>query len=112
MGEDEFGNVYYRCKNPYQGDPSSAERRWVIYDGVAEMSHVPPSWRGWLAHTHDIPPSEENYTPREWERRHLPNMTGTPQAYHPPGSTLESGKRPPASGDYVAWSPGEATRAG
>lgn len=114
VGEDEFGNVYYRCVNPYQGMPSTGpERRWVIYQGVAEMSHVPPSWRGWLAHTHDIPPSEESYTPREWELPPLPNLTGTPQAYRPPGSTLMSGRRPPATGDYVAWSPDEASnRAG
>jgi NADH:ubiquinone oxidoreductase subunit len=34
-------------------------------------------------------------------------MTGTPGAYRPPGSTLASGRRPKATGDYKAWSPGE-----
>ncbi len=64
VGQDEFGNVYYRAPNPYQGDPSSAERRWVIYNGEAELSRVPPAWRGWLAHTHDEAPSDAPYTPR------------------------------------------------
>ena len=30
------------------------------------------------------------------------NMTGTSQAYRPPGSILASGKRPKATGDYEA----------
>jgi hypothetical protein len=66
---------------------------------------VPPGWRGWLAHTYDIPPTEQTYTRREWEKPHVPNMTGTPHAYRPRGSTRAEGERPPATGDYVAWSP-------
>jgi NADH:ubiquinone oxidoreductase subunit len=27
-------------------------------------------------------------------------------AYRPPGSTLASGHRPPATGDYQPWTPG------
>ena len=42
------------------------------------------------------PPTEENYTPREWEKPHVPNMTGTPAAYRPAG--LDAGKRPPSQG--------------
>jgi NADH:ubiquinone oxidoreductase subunit len=34
-------------------------------------------------------------------------MTGTAEAYRPEGSTLASGKRPPATGDYEAWSPAD-----
>jgi NADH:ubiquinone oxidoreductase subunit len=33
------------------------------------------------------------------------NMTGTPQAYRPPGSILSTGKRPAATGDYKPWRP-------
>ena len=50
--------------------------------------------------------AEESYTPREWEKPHVPNMTGTPAAYRPSGSTLASGRRPKATGDYQPWSPG------
>jgi NADH:ubiquinone oxidoreductase subunit len=81
------------------------ERRWVIYNGVTEPSRVPPSWRSWLTYTHDVPPSEEHYVPRAWEKEPLANMTGTPYAYRPQGSTNASGERPPATGDYVPWTP-------
>jgi NADH:ubiquinone oxidoreductase subunit len=48
----------------------------------------------WLHHTVDVAPAEETYKPHEWEKPHLPNMTGTPAAYRPSGSTLASGRRP------------------
>jgi NADH:ubiquinone oxidoreductase subunit len=34
-------------------------------------------------------------------------MTGTARAYRPKGSMLAEGRRPPATGDYKAWTPGE-----
>lgn len=106
VGTDEFGNTYYRAMGPLIDPSTGPERRWVIYAGEAEPSRVPPSWRGWLAHTFDVPPSEGRYEPKEWQRGHLPNMTGTAQAYRPQGSGAASGRRPAATGDYVAWSPG------
>ena len=83
------------------------ERRWVIYNGYTEASSVPPSWHGWLHHTVDTPPTQENYKPRAWQKPHRPNMTGTPGALRPPGSTLAAGRRPKATGDYKAWNPGK-----
>jgi NADH:ubiquinone oxidoreductase subunit len=106
VGKDEQGNQYFRTRGG-KIDPSLGfERRWVIYNGYAEATKVPPSWHGWLHHTVDVPPTEEAYTPREWEKPHLPNMTGTPLAYRPSGSTLASGRRPAATGDYQPWTPG------
>ena len=106
VGQDEQGNRYFRTKGR-KIDPSLGfERRWVIYNGYAEATKVPPSWHGWLHHTVDLPPTEEAYTPHEWEKPHLPNMTGTPLAYRPSGSTLASGRRPKATGDYQPWTPG------
>jgi NADH:ubiquinone oxidoreductase subunit len=105
VGADEQGNRYYRTKGR-KIDPSLGfERRWVVYNGYAEATRVPPSWHGWLHHTVDVPPTEESYKPHEWEKPHIPNMTGTPAAYRPPGSTLASGHRPPATGDYQPWTP-------
>jgi NADH:ubiquinone oxidoreductase subunit len=107
VGTDEFGNRYYRAKG-HVIDPSvGPERRWVVYNGEADLSKVPPGWRGWLWHTVDVPPSEESYTPRKWEEAYVPNMTGTPYAYRPRGSILAEGQRPAATGDYVPWRPGE-----
>src|SRR6202165_2808192 len=60
---------------------SRSERRCVIYNGYAEATRVPPSWHGWMHHTVDVPPTEEAYTPREWEKPHLPNLTGAPLGY-------------------------------
>ena len=106
VGQDEQGNRYFRTKGG-KIDPSLGfERRWVVYNGYAEATRVPPSWHGWLHHTVDVAPTEETYKPHEWELPHVPNMTGTPAAYRPSGSTLASGRRPAATGDYQPWTPG------
>lgn len=107
VGEDEAGNRYYRTKGGAIDPTLGFERRWVIYNGVAEASVIPPSWHGWIHHTVDVPPSEENYQPHAWQKPHRPNMTGTPGAYRPSGSTLAQGRRPKATGDYKAWTPGD-----
>ena len=97
VGLDQFGNRYY--ENPRTG------RRWVIYNGPTEATATPPGWHGWLRHTVDIPPSAEAYTPRAWEREHVPNLTGTPYAYRPKGSILTPERRPEVTGDYEPWKP-------
>src|SRR5687767_5321462 len=89
VGQDEFGNRYYRSKTAAKIDPSMQdERRWVIYNGVADASAVSPGWVGWMRHTFVDPPTAETYVPRPWEMAHVPNMTGTPHAYRPKGSLL------------------------
>lgn len=97
MGEDQYGNVYYSSPND--------EKRWVVYNGTVEASRVPPGWFGWLNRTFDETPDEDGYVPREWEKAHVPNMTGTPYAYRPKGSLSSPGTRHTAAGDYEAWSP-------
>jgi NADH:ubiquinone oxidoreductase subunit len=106
VGTDEQGNIYYRTKGGKIDPTLGFERRWVVYNGLAEASRIPPSWHGWMHHTVDVPPTEDGYAPREWEKPHVPNMTGTPAAYRPSGSTLASGRRPAATGDYQPWTPG------
>lgn len=105
VGQDEFGNVYYRSNSP-KYYAFGRERRWVIYNGPAEGSAVPPGWNGWLHHTVDVPPTDESYKPRDWQKPHQPNLTGTPYAYRPKGSTIAGGARPSATGDYQPWTPG------
>jgi NADH:ubiquinone oxidoreductase subunit len=104
VGHDEQGNAYYR--KPGIDPALGFERRWVIYNGLSEASKTPPGWNGWLHHTVDVAPTEENYQPHPWEKPHMPNPTGTPAAIRPDGSTLRPGPRQPTSGDYEAWSPG------
>jgi NADH:ubiquinone oxidoreductase subunit len=107
VGEDAEGNRYYRTRGGKIDPTLDFERRWVVYNGYAEASRVGPDWHGWLHHTVDVPPTKENYQPREWQKPHQPNLTGTPLAYRPTGSTLASGRRPKATGDYQAWTPGQ-----
>jgi NADH:ubiquinone oxidoreductase subunit len=107
MGEDEFGNRYYRTRGGRIDPALGFERRWVIYNGLAEASRVPPSWYGWLHHTVDTPPAPGHGLARPWQKPHRPNLTGTPQAWRPRGSTLASGRRPRATGDYQPWTPDE-----
>jgi len=59
VGDDEFGNRYYRTRGGKIDPGLGFERRWVIYNGVAEASTVPPSWHGWLHHTVDVPPTKD-----------------------------------------------------
>ena len=97
VGEDDQGNTYYR-----NGDDS---RRWVIYRGESEASRVSPDWHGWLHGTYDAPPTEAPLPKQAWEKAHIPNLTGTAGAYHPPGSVLSPERRPRNANDYDAWSP-------
>ncbi len=101
VGTDEQGNRYYKSK-PNDRRPN---RRWVTYNGYAESSKIPPGWHGWMHHRTDVPPSEERYVAHPWEKPHLQNLTGTPEAYRPDGSLLNKGQRPRVTGDYDAWSP-------
>ena len=105
VGTDEFGNTYYRTRGGAIDPVVGFERRWVIYNGVAEASTIPPGWYGWMHHRTDTPPTEEAYQPRAWMKPHRPNPTGTPAAYRPKGSILSTGERPNATGDYRAWQP-------
>jgi NADH:ubiquinone oxidoreductase subunit len=107
MGSDPYGNRYYRLRNDKPsgrgGGRFSRERRWVIYKGEPEGSKVPSEWHAWLHHTVDeVPGAWPHYA---WEKPHEPNLTGTPLAYHPPGSVLRGGHRAHAAGDYEPWSP-------
>lgn len=102
VGTDGAGNRYYESKKGL--DPSGRRRRWVMYAGEVEASTIPPEWHAWLHYTTDEPLPDTGR--RAWQKPHVPNLTGTPLGYRPPGSDYLGGKRPPATGDYEAWTPG------
>lgn len=103
VGTDSSGNRYYRAK-PRKG--YKRDRRWVLYKGAPEASKVPPEWHGWLHHQTDVVPDGQAASFRRiWQKPHVPNMTGTDQAYRPPGHLLKGGQREKATGDYEAWKP-------
>ena len=95
VGEDDVGNVYYQT--------TGGVRRWVIFNGEAEASRVPPEWHGWLHHTYKLPPTEAPMPHKVWEKPHQMNLTGTAAAYVPAGSLKRA--KPVERQDYEAWSP-------
>jgi NADH:ubiquinone oxidoreductase subunit len=95
VGEDAQGNLYYRNADD--------TRRWVVYNGEVEATRVPNEWFGWLHRTWDETPAERLPPRKFWEQPSLPNLTGTPYAYAPPGSLLRAD--PPRRQDYEAWTP-------
>lgn len=102
VGEDEMGNRYFQERKT---SLDGRHRRWVLYKGYAEGSKVSPDWHGWMAHTFEHPPTTEPFSLKAWEKSHVPNMTGTLNAWRPKGSLAEGGDRPKATGDYEAWKP-------
>ena len=43
VGTDDQGNRYYQDRRVI---PGRRRKRWVIYNGEAEASRVPPDWHG------------------------------------------------------------------
>ena len=105
VGADEFGNRYYEDRTAKNSYDTGRKRRWVLYNGYADASKIPPDWHGWMHYTYDTPPSEEPLRRKAWEKPHLPNMSGTPYAQFPPGSMNAEAERSKTTGDYEAWKP-------
>ena len=104
VGQDEGGNRYLEARDnsdSYDG----RKRRWVIYQGYAEPSKIPPDWHGWMHYTFDEPPTVAPLKRKRFELEHRPNLTGTIYAYKPKGSLARGGERQRATGDYEAWTP-------
>lgn len=105
VGEDQFGTCYYESKKP--SVDGSRKKRWAIYkNGLREPSLVPPEWHAWLHYTIDVIPDESLHS-YDWQKPHLPNMTGTKLAYYPKGHLLSKGNRAKVASDYEAWRPNE-----
>ncbi|MEM1106359.1 MAG: NADH:ubiquinone oxidoreductase subunit NDUFA12 [Pseudomonadota bacterium] len=105
VGEDEFGNRYFEDRRASLGT-STFYRRYVVYEGLAEPSKIPPDWHGWLHHALEEPPTESPLPRRNWEKDHKPNLTGTLLASKPKGSlSTPGGKRQETYADYDAWTP-------
>lgn len=102
IGVDQFGNTYFTGK---ARTGQKRERRWVMYNGQPEATKIPPEWHGWIHHQTDQIPQDKNPLRRKWQKEHVPNLTGTPYAYVPPGHELNDDTRPTVTGDYEAWSP-------
>ena len=61
-------------------------------------------WHAWLHQTEKKIPNKikKKY---EWQKSHLPNLTGTVYASKPQGSLSEMGQRKKSTADYESWKP-------
>ena len=101
VGDDEFGNRYYHERTI----PKARRRaRWVVYRGKTEASKVPAPWHRWLHYTAENPP-KTNKRQHDWEKPHLPNLTGTAYAVVPEGHVKKGARRYKVSADYEPWKP-------
>ena len=100
VGSDDQGNRYFEERQAVAG---RHKRRWVLYNGTPEASRVPPEWHAWLHYTTATPIAESPEKP--WIEPHQQNLTGSDNAYLPPGHELRGGERPAVTGDYEAWQP-------
>ena len=74
VGEDQFGNKYYKDKN---------DKRWVIYKSEIEATKIPLEWYSWIHHTKNKIENMQNLKKFSWQKDHKPNPTGTDHAYKP-----------------------------
>lgn len=105
VGEDMFGNRYYTQRRARSGVRA---KRWVMYRGMPEASKVPPLWHAWLHYMVDELPGDLGIPHYDWQKDHLPNLTGTKLAYRPPGHLAAGGARDASTSDYQPWTPGGA----
>ena len=74
VGEDAAGNKYYESKSG---------KRWVIYNGEVEASKIPIEWYSWIHHTGNKIENSHELDKYKWQKKHMPNQTGTENSYHP-----------------------------
>tara|TARA_B100001996_G_C18360656_1_gene477646 strand:+ start:76 stop:435 length:360 start_codon:yes stop_codon:yes gene_type:complete len=74
VGEDKYGNKYYRSKN---------DERWVVYSNTVEASKINSDWYLWIHHTINETPDKNNEKKYDWQKDHSENLTGTINSYKP-----------------------------
>ena len=88
VGQDEFGNKYFQNKDG---------KRFVIYHGMAEPSKIPPQWHTWIHYSSDLLPVGIDTKKLSWQKIHLPNLTGTKNAYQPSNTNPKE--------EFQSWNP-------
>jgi NADH dehydrogenase len=74
IGKDSFGNKYYQSKNG---------KRWIIYNGEIDASKIPSEWYSWIHFMNNKIKINSDQKKYSWQKQHLPNQTGTKNAYYP-----------------------------
>ena len=88
VGEDDFGNKYYKNKKG---------KRWVIYSDEIDASKIPVEWYSWIHHTPNNLQNNQEPDKHNWQKSHQPNLTGTKKAYYPNKNNNEIPKK------YKTW---------
>ena len=99
VGKDEFGNKYYETKKA----DSKKLKRMVKYNGLPEASKIPANYHGWLHYNSDEFPTNKKHK-FSWQKKHLPNLSGTRYAYIPK-SISENFERNKQNTEYKPWTP-------
>ena len=73
-GNDYFGNKYYQSKSG---------RRWVIYNGEVDATKIPNEWYSWIHYLNNKIENTQNIKKYKWQKKNIPNRTGTSKAFHP-----------------------------
>ena len=74
VGKDSFGNKYYQNKSG---------NRWVIYKDEIDASKIPNEWYSWIHYLNNKIEHKHELKKFCWQKQNIPNLTGTPKAYHP-----------------------------
>ena len=99
--EDKF-NLYCNSKN----FNDLSKKRWVMFNGEIEASKIPSHWHAWLHKTITEPPLDYSHK-YHWQKKHVPNMTGTSKKYLPSSHplSLSNNKNKKIQHDYEKWNP-------
>lgn len=102
VGIDQVGNRYFQKRKTF--GKKNHDRRWVIYKGFEEASKIPAEWHGWLHHrTDQLPDLQQPF--HNWQKPHLPNLTGTSLAYRYQNQNILYPTLTHSSKDYEPWRP-------
>jgi|TARA_Y100000389_G_C17470886_1_gene530640 NADH:ubiquinone oxidoreductase subunit len=95
VGSDDFGNEYFLSKDK--------KKRYIVYNGIVEATKIPSEWHIWIHYkTNKIPSSYQNKK-FFWQKSHLPNLTGTQNAYYPKPYSSNQGCN--STNTYSSWNP-------
>ena len=95
-------NLVINITNKKKSDAQKS-KRMVRYNGLPEASKIPGKYHGWLHHYSEKFPSD-NEKKHEWQKKHLPNLTGTKYAYSPKNVSENFGRNK-ENDEYKPWKP-------
>ena len=94
IGKDDLGNRYFINRNN--------SKKWVLYAKENDASNVTSAWHLWLTND-DINPPIKNDNNFSWQKKHIPNRTGSKDAYKPAGVIEKRSKNKTKL--YNSWQP-------